>query len=496
MNRPDPNAVPEFDFVLFGGTGDLARRKLLPALFDAHASATLHPRGRILALGSQAMSREAYLDMLESEVRPMLPGAVAVDTWRQFLERVAYQQVDARAPEGFDALAELVQARGAPVVVCYLATAPHLFVPICEQLARTGLNHAGVRVVLEKPLGHDLASSEAINDAVGRHFGEEQIYRIDHYLGKESVQNLMAIRFGNALFEPLWRREWVRDVQITIAEELGVERRGNFYDGIGALRDMVQNHLLQLLCMVAMEPPSSLSADAIRDEKLKILKALRPLAQHEVAERVVRGQYCRGAAAGNPVPGYAGEPGIAADSSTETFVAIKAEIANWRWAGVPFYLRTGKRMQARVAEIVVQFRDVPYSVFPRPLDHEPGNRLVITLQPEESIRLHFLVKQPGDTQALQPATLDLQRMLPRGQGARHERKTGAYERLLLDVIRGRLGLFVRRDEQAQAWRWVAPIQQAWTDSGLAPKLYTAGTWGPAASSALLSRDGAVWHEEL
>ncbi|MGO4331161.1 glucose-6-phosphate dehydrogenase [Cupriavidus sp. 2TAF22] len=488
--------VPEFDFVLFGGTGDLATRKLLPALFDAHRVGSLHPRGRILALGSQPLGLDAYLAMLEAKVRPGLPAAAAAEAWQPFVERIVYLQVDANAPEGFDALAEVVRSRAAPVVVFYLATGPHLFVPICDQLARTGLNHAGVRIVLEKPLGHDLASSDAINTAVSRHFAEDQIYRIDHYLGKESVQNLMAMRFANALFEPLWRREWVRDVQITIAEEIGVDKRGAFYDGIGALRDMVQNHLLQLLCMVAMEPPSSLSEDAIRDEKLKILKALKPIALDEVAEKVVRGQYCRGAASGDAVTGYVNESAIPSDSQTETFVAIKAEIANWRWAGVPFYLRTGKRMQERLAEIVVQFRDVPYSLFPRSLDHEPGNRLVITLQPEESIRLDFMVKAPGDTQALQPATLDLQRMLPRWQGNRNDRKMGAYERLLLDVIRGRLGLFVRRDEQAQAWRWVAPIQQAWHLNNTSPKLYTAGTWGPASSSALLSRDGAVWHEEL
>ncbi|WP_340527788.1 glucose-6-phosphate dehydrogenase, partial [Cupriavidus necator] len=340
---PAPEPAPEFDFVLFGATGDLARRKLLPALFDAHAAGSLHPRGRILALGSQPLSHDAYLAMLDDEVLPALAGNAAAAAWQGFLDRILYLQVDANADAGFDALAELVNARAAPVVVFYLATAPHLFVTICEQLARVGLTGQRSRIVLEKPLGHDLASSEAINAEVARHFAEDQIYRIDHYLGKESVQNLMAVRFGNVLFEPLWRREWVRQVQITIAEELGVERRGNFYDGIGALRDMVQNHLLQLLCMVAMEPPTSLSEDAIRDEKLKILKALRPIRPEDVAEKVVRGQYARGAAGGDPVPGYASEPGIAPDSRTETFVAIRAEIANWRWAGVPFYLRTGKR---------------------------------------------------------------------------------------------------------------------------------------------------------
>ncbi|UIF90714.1 glucose-6-phosphate dehydrogenase [Cupriavidus sp. UYPR2.512] len=489
---PVPEPAPEFDFILFGATGDLARRKLLPALFDAHAAGSLHPRGRILALGSQPLSHDAYLAMLDDEVLPALAGNAAAAAWQGFLERILYLQVDANADSGFDALAELVNARAAPVVVFYLATAPHLFVTICEQLARVGLTGQRSRIVLEKPLGHDLASSEAINAEVARHFAEDQIYRIDHYLGKESVQNLMAVRFGNVLFEPLWRREWVRQVQITIAEELGVERRGNFYDGIGALRDMVQNHLLQLLCMVAMEPPTSLSEDAIRDEKLKILKALRPIRPEDVAEKVVRGQYSRGAAGGDPVPGYASEPGIATDSRTETFVAIRAEIANWRWAGVPFYLRTGKRMQSRVAEIVIHFHDVPYPLFPHPLGVMSGNRLVITLQPEESIRLYFLTKQPGDTQALIPASLDLQL----NTAAPRVRRVGAYERLLLDVIRGRLGLFVRRDEQVQAWRWVAPILKTWENSPAPPKPYTAGTWGPAASSALLSRDSMAWHEEM
>ncbi len=336
MDSPKTGAqAPDFDFVLFGATGDLARRKLLPALFDAHAAGALHPRGRILALGSQPLTHEAYLAMLNDEVRPALAGNDVASPWPSFMERIVYLQVDANAEPGFDALAELVMARGAPVVVCYLATAPHLFVRICEQLARVGLTGQRSRIVLEKPLGHDLESSEAINSAVARFFAEDQIYRIDHYLGKESVQNLMAVRFGNVLFEPLWRREWVKEVQITIAEELGVERRGNFYDGIGALRDMVQNHLLQLLCMVAMEPPTSLSEDAIRDEKLKILKALRPIRPEDVAGKVVRGQYYRGAAGGDPVPGYASEPGIPTESRTETFVAVKAEISNWRWAACP-----------------------------------------------------------------------------------------------------------------------------------------------------------------
>ncbi|CAG2131064.1 Glucose-6-phosphate 1-dehydrogenase [Cupriavidus campinensis] len=483
-------SMPDFDMVLFGGTGDLARRKLLPALFDAHRCGVLHPSARILATGSHAQTTEQYIATLEDTVRPALEHAPP-DAWASFLQRICYVQADAREPAHFDALAEKVLARKPEVVVCYLATAPHIFVPICEQLGRTGVNTPNVRVVLEKPLGHDLDSSEAINSSVAKFFAEDQIYRIDHYLGKESVQNLMAIRFGNALFEPLWRREWVQDVQITIAEELGVESRGDFYDRTGALRDMVQNHLLQLLCMVAMEPPASLSEDAIRDEKIKILKALRPIQPQDVAEKTVRGQYRAGAVGGKPVPGYIEEPGIAPDSRTETFVAIKAEIANWRWEGVPFYLRTGKRMQSRVAEIVVHFRDVPHAIFPKPLTLSPQNRLVIQLQPEESIKLYFLVKQPGDTLELTPTSLDLD-----FANSFKVRRAGAYERLLLDVIRGRLGLFVRRDEQVQAWRWVEPIIDTWADSTVPPKSYTAGTWGPAASSALMSRDNALWHEEV
>lgn len=483
-------SMPDFDMVLFGGTGDLARRKLLPALFDAHHAGLLHPSARILATGSHALTTQEYVDSLQQRMRPGLESAPP-ESWASFLARICYVQADAREPAHFDVLAQKVLDRSPEVVVCYLATAPHLFVPICEQLARTGLNHSNVRIVLEKPLGHDLESSDAINSSVARFFAEDQIYRIDHYLGKESVQNLMAIRFGNALFEPLWRREWVQDVQITISEELGVETRGDFYDRTGAMRDMVQNHLLQLLCMVAMEPPSSLSEDAIRDEKIKILKALKPILPQEVAEKTVRGQYRAGAIGGKAVPGYLEEHGIASDSRTETFVAIKAEIANWRWAGVPFYLRTGKRMQSRVAEIVIHFRDVPHAIFPRPLAQSPQNRLVIRLQPEESIRLHFLVKQPGDTVALTQTSLNLD-----FANSFKVRRAGAYERLLLDVIRGRLGLFVRRDEQAQAWRWVEPILDTWAESELQPKSYTSGTWGPASSSSLLSRDDALWHEEV
>ncbi|MBV8649339.1 glucose-6-phosphate dehydrogenase [Paludibacterium sp.] len=488
--RNDADQTPAFDMVLFGGTGDLVMRKLLPSLYQAHAAGLLNKDGRILGLGRKEWDREQYLAYVEEHSRKHIKECFTEADWQQFCDRIEYLRVDAGFPEHFPPLAEklgeMVPGRS---VVCYLSTAPEFFTPICENLAAVGLNHPNVRVVLEKPLGHDLASSNEINDAVAKFFDEHQLYRIDHYLGKESVQNLMAIRFGNALFEPLWRREWVHNVQITISEELGVEGRGGFYDHTGALRDMVQNHLLQLLCIVAMEPPASLEGNAIRDEKLKVLKALRSFDVQDVATKTVRGQYKAGAISGGGVPGYLEEAGIPPTSTTETFVSLKAEIDNWRWAGVPFFLRTGKRMPERLAEIVINFRDVPCPLFPSPVG-QTANRLVIRLQPDESIRLYFLAKEPGDTMNLQPAYLNLD-----FNAMFKVRRADAYERLLLDVIRGRLGLFMRSDELVAAWRWVEPIMHAWEHSTTPPKQYTAGTWGPAASSALLSRDGIAWHEE-
>jgi glucose-6-phosphate 1-dehydrogenase len=491
MTKPSTSGPdhPQFAFVLFGGTGDLAMRKILPALYAAHRDGMLAQDGKIVSVAQTALNTSSYLRWVDEHVKPyVLATAIDDSVWRSFLERIAYVALDASQPEAFSLLGDTLGAvRGRRIF--YLATGPALFVPICRALASAGLTE-GSRVVLEKPLGYDLESSNAINDAVAQIFNEDQIYRIDHYLGKEAVQNLLALRFGNSLFEPLWRREWIESVQITVAEELGVEGRGNFYDQTGALRDMVQNHLLQLLSIIAMEPPQSMDADAVRDEKLRVLRALKPVLGDEIRRSVVRGQYHAGAIKDTTVSAYHAEPGVRQGSTTETFVALKVEVENWRWAGVPFFLRTGKRLAGRIAEIVVNFRPVPHSALGAIALRPGSNRLTIRLQPNESIRLSVLAKQPGMGMTLKGVHLDL----AFDQFFKQDRME-AYQRLLLDVIAGRLALFVRRDEQEAAWRWVAPIIEDWATQGSLAKPYASGTWGPAAASALLARHNTCWQEE-
>ena len=480
----------QIDLVIFGGTGDLAMRKLLTALYHVHCDGLLSPGTRILGVAREGRDTGSYRALAHEQGEIHLGKDFSAINWATFSEHLDYCPVDARKPDSFAQLGAKLAGRDALDRVFYLSTAPSLFSDICRNLHAAGLITPQSRVVMEKPLGHDLDSSRHINDQVGQYFGEGQIYRIDHYLGKEPVQNLLALRFGNMLFEPLWRRECVRDVQITVAEHLGVESRGDFYDKTGALRDMVQSHLLQLLCIVAMEPPASISADVVRDEKLKILRALRPIRDHDVAAKTVRGQYRAGAIEGQPVPGYLEEEDVPQDSRTETFVAIKAEIDNWRWAGVPFFLRTGKRMQEKLAEIVINFREPPLAMFDTP-PTGAANRMVIRMQPEETVEMYLLAKQPGDVVQLRPVCLNLD-LAETFQTRRLE----AYERLLMDVMRGNLTLFVRRDEQEAAWTWVEPIMEGWRASRDRPKLYTAGTWGPAASNTLLSSSGMSWHEEI
>jgi glucose-6-phosphate 1-dehydrogenase len=479
-----------FDLILFGGTGDLAMRKLLPALYRRHAAGQFAPESRIIGVARGALSREQYIAQVEQHCRQHAQEGFDAAAWSRFAESLDYLSADASQPESFAALGQRLARREAVTRIFFLSTAPTLFAGICDLVGRAGLVTPLSRVVLEKPLGQDRASAAAINTQVAAWFAEAQIFRIDHYLGKEAVQNLLALRFGNALFEPLWRRGRIRHVQVTVAESLGVEGRGPFYDQTGAMRDMVQNHLLQLLCIIAMEPPSTSDADAMRDEKLKVLRALRPIAGGDVAAKTVRGQYKAGASQGRPVIGYLEEPGVPPASQTETFVAIKAEIDTWRWAGVPFYLRTGKRLQEKLSHIVITFDDVPHSIFgAAPRDQAP-NRLTIALQPKDSITLTILAKSPGEVMRLMPVDLSLDL-----QESFKVRQLDAYERLLTDIIKGNLTLFMRRDELDAAWRWIDPIREAWLQGGEAPRSYTAGSWGPAAASSLISRDGFAWAGE-
>jgi glucose-6-phosphate 1-dehydrogenase len=487
-----------FDLVLFGGTGDLAWRKLMPALFQSHRHGTLPEGGRILAVARHAYGDDDYRGWLRERFHDVEEGKRPADgEFDRFAKLVHYRRMDLSQPADYAGLREwLATAEGraagpADAVVMYLATSPHLFPVVCEQLGLAGLNGPHVRVVLEKPLGHDLASAREINRVVRAAFDESHALRIDHYLGKPAVQNLMALRFGNVLFEPLWRRESIANIQITIAEDIGVGTRGDFYDRTGALRDMIQNHALQLLTMIAMEPPARLTADDIRSEKLKVLHALKPFTEESVPRDVVRGQYRGGNVDGKRVPGYLQEAKVPADSRTETFVALRAEVQNWRWAGVPFFLRTGKRLAARNAEIIVEFRRTPHNIFPgasRP------NKLVIKLQPEDGLELHLAAaKGSSQSEALSPVFLDLD-----FDKAFAHHRVGAYERLLLDAIAGRLNLFVRSDEQEEAWRWVEPVLRAWekeneVSNGLAT--YAAGSAGPPAASALVAREGFAWDDE-
>jgi glucose-6-phosphate 1-dehydrogenase len=483
--------LPDFDMLLFGGTGDLVTRKLLPALYRRFAAGQVSANSRIFGMARSALTRSAYTAQAEAACREFIGKEFDAKLWQDFSRLLDYLRIDGGAEKDYANLADALKGREAVIRVFFFSTASNLFSVICQNLAKAGVVTPLARVVLEKPLGHDTVSANLINEQVGAVFSENQIYRIDHYLGKEAVQNLMALRFGNALFEPLWRRGLIKHIQITVAEELGVERRGNFYDKTGALRDMVQNHLLQLLCIMAMEPPASSSPDCVRDEKLKVLRALRPLRDRDVLTKSVRGQYKAGAVRGVPVPGYLEEADIAPDSTTETFVALKVEIDTWRWAGVPFYLRTGKRLQDRVTELVVTFDEVPLPIFEMPSATHTANELVIRLQPDESITMTILAKNPGEGMRLKPVSLALHL-----NESFKTRSLDAYERLLMDTVKGNLTLFMRRDELDAAWAWIDPIRAAWEQFDEGPKVYIAGTWGPASSSAMLSRDGFAWHDEL
>lgn len=481
--------VEPFDYVVFGGTGDLAERKLLPALYHRHADGQIVGGSRIIAAARGKMSDSQFREFAARSLGEHI-GATELKDGQvtSFLDRLNYVSVDAKSDRGWVELNRLLGEENR-VRAFYLAVGPSIFGDIAAKLHAHGMVREQSRLIIEKPIGHDLESARILNEAIGQYFREDQIYRIDHYLGKETVQNLMALRFANALYEPLWNSAHVDHVQVTVAETLGVEGRAEYYDNSGAIRDMVQNHLLQLLCLVAMEPPPAMEADAVRDEKLKVLRALEPIDGTNAARLTVRGQYGAGASNGAAVPGYADELGSASD--TETFVAIKAEIGNWRWAGVPFYLRTGKRLASRVSEIIVQFKPPPHNVFEREAGRIFANRLVLRLQPDEAVSQYIMIKDPGPGgMRLREVALDMS-----FADSFSQRPPDAYERLLLDVVRGNATLFMRRDEVEAAWQWIDPIIKAWKGEGIGCKKYTAGTWGPSAAIALVERDGRTWQEE-
>ncbi len=476
--------VPPFDLVVFGATGDLSLRKLFPALLHRFLDGQIPAQSRIIGVSRSDLDTERFRALVAESRARFSPGS-AVDEAKcaEFMRHIDYVRLDASAPAA--AWAPLGEALGNGATrIFYLSTAPSLFVTIAQRLGETGLATPNSRIVIEKPIGRDLASARAINDGVGQVFDEHRTFRIDHYLGKETVQNLLVLRFANMLIEPFWSRATIDHVQITVAEEIGVEGRGDYYDKSGALRDMVQNHLLQLLCLVALESPNSMDADAIRTEKLKVLSALKRIGAGDVATKTVRGQYRAGLVGGAPAPAYADEIGRA--SRTETYVAIKAEIDNWRWAGVPFYLRTGKRMGARRSEIVVQFKPPPVAMFGA--EGSTANRLVMRLQPDEGVRLWLNVKEPGPGGLkVKPVPLNLS-----FADAFTLRYPDAYERLLMDVVRGNLALFMRRDEVDAAWGWADALLAAWAETGGEPQAYAAGSNGPTAAALMLDRDGRAW----
>ncbi|TZG26168.1 glucose-6-phosphate dehydrogenase [Sphingomonas montanisoli] len=483
--------TPSGKLLLFGATGDLSQRMLLPSLYGLDADGLLPPDLAIVATARSGHDDEGFRAFAEAALRKHMPAdRCTEDGLKTFLARLRYVPVDASKESDFQALADVVGSTEKGLSI-FLSTAPSLFEATIDGLASAGLAGDGVRIGLEKPLGYDMASSREINDAVAAVFPEERIFRIDHYLGKETVQNLLALRFANSLFEPLWKAGGIDHVQITVSETVGLEGRVGFYDGAGAIRDMVQNHMLQLVALVAMEAPAQFDSTSIRDEKVKVLRSLRRIDRTNADKMIVIGQYAAGAVAGGAVPGYADELGKPSD--TETFVAIKANIDNWRWKGVPFYLRTGKRLPTRQSEIFIQFKPVPHSIFEARGAVLQPNKLVIRLQPDENVRLLLMSKVPGlDRDGIKLREVPLDIAMPNAFADSHRRI--AYERLLLDLVEGDQTLFVRRDEVEAQWEWVDAIRDGWSVNAMKPRPYTAGTWGPSAAIALTERDGVTWHD--
>ncbi len=482
--------VDPFDIVIFGGTGDLSKRKLLPALFHRWLDGQIPPNSKIVGSARSDLDDAGYRKLAREACEAASGKDWDAAEWAKFETIIHYTAIDATDPSAdWAALSQRLATEAARPRVFYLATSPHLYVDICRAIGKAGLACETARVVLEKPIGTDLESARAINNGVGEVFSERQVFRIDHYLGKETVQNLMVLRFANMLFEPLWSHNYIDHVQITVAENLGLEGRADYYNRSGALRDMVQNHLLQLLCLTAMEPPNDMGDDEIRTEKIKVLNALGEISPEQVKKQTVRGQYTAGMSGGKPAKGYLEELSSATGSNTETFVAVKAEVKNWRWAGVPFYLRTGKRMSSRHSDIVIQFKAAPHNIFGQGVDSV--NRLVIRLQPDEAVRLFVQIKEPGPG-GLRVKSLPLNLSYAESFTLRYP---DAYERLLMDIVRGNLSLFMRREEVEAAWRWVDSLIESWEACGYAPEAYAAGTDGPLSAAMMLDRDGRSWWKE-
>jgi len=476
------------DMVVFGSQGDLARRKLFPSLYALFNKGVLPDDLRLVAVTRSETSLEEFAHSITEyiEAKDFNPKKPP-ESWHIFIGKISLLEMDLNTANDYKRLTQFFKDQANRVRVYYLAVPPSLYGPIAQHLGEKNCVTPQTRVVVEKPLGRDLKTATEINDQLAKTFSEEQTYRIDHYLGKETVQNIMALRFGNTILEPLWRNNRIEYIQITVAESLAIGTRAGYYDQTGALRDMVQNHLLQLLCIVAMEPPAKLDAFSVRDEKLKVLQSLRPMQGHDVMNQTVRGQYLDIGNQGNP--SYRDEPGVKEDSHTETFVAMKVMIDNWRWAGMPIYLRTGKCLKRQSSEIVIQFKNVPHKLFHNTNSMMFANRLIITLQPEETIKLFLNGKSPGRGMNLEPIVLNLD------AGAREQRKKqwDAYERLILDVMEGDLTLFMREADISAAWQWIDPILSSWESLGSKPVPYSPNSWGPLEADQLLARDGYIWH---
>ncbi|MES0861112.1 glucose-6-phosphate dehydrogenase [Ruegeria sp. SCPT10] len=472
--------VDPFDLVIFGGTGDLAQRKILPALFHRFCAGQWPEDAQIIGAARSDLTTDAFRQIVAESLRRDAPRrAENTEALDGFLQRLDYVALDAMSAEGWPELTgRLTKDR---IRAFYFSVGPRLFGPLADQIRSHGMVSDQTRIVVEKPFGHDLHSARGLNSTLAAHFDEGQIYRIDHYLGKETVQNLMAVRFGNMLFEPLWNSQYVDHIQITVAETVGVDGREEYYERAGAMRDMMQNHLMQLLCLIAMEPPAKFDPDAVRDEKLKVIRALDPVEPHHI----VRGQF----ATGEGEPGYR-EVVNNPRSTTESYVALKAHVSNWRWAGTPFYLRTGKRLVARSSVINVQFKDAPHSIFGEAAGRH-ANALSIRLQPNEGITLKVTIKEPGPG-GMRLIDVPLDMSFADALGPENQDPPDAYERLVMDVIRGNQTLFMRGDEVEAAWAWTDPIIDGWQARGDVPKPYDSGSTGPGDAELLMKRDGRRW----